>query len=418
MQYKYGLIGEKLGHSFSPMIHAQLGNSQYALIPLAPEEVGAFICDTPFLGINVTIPYKQTVMEYCDCLSDEVKEIGCVNTIVKKSDGTICGYNTDAYGMEQLIRKAGILVRGKRVLILGGGGTSLTARYVAKKMGAKEVNVVSRKGPIYYEQLSEYADTQVIIDTTSVGMNPNNDGAVIDLDMFLTCEGVVDVVYNPLSSDLILSAKKRGIPCIGGLYMLVAQAWRAAELFAGREIAETKVEQAYQMVLQHIKNVVLIGMPGSGKSVIGRQLARKLNKTFVDTDNLIEQEAGKTIPEIFKESGESVFRKLEEDIVAQVAKCSGQVIATGGGAILKEESVRRLQQNAVVYFVMRDIEELATNGRPLSTNQEALFKLYEERLPIYTSVADKKIDNNTSVEDTVRKIEEDFGGSLNENFSD
>lgn len=414
MQYKYGLIGEKLGHSFSPMIHSQFGNSEYALIPLAPDKVKEFICNTSFKGMNVTIPYKQKVMEYCDYISEEAREIGCVNTLVKEDDGTIRGYNTDVYGMEQLIRRAKISIESKKVLVLGGGGTSLTARYTADKMGAKEVIFVSRRGPIHYEQLSQHSDVQIIIDTTSVGMYPNNDGMAIDLDMFPLCEGVVDVVYNPFSTDLILEAKKRGIPCAGGLYMLVAQAWKAAELFLKEQIAEEEAMRAYHVIGQHMRNVVLVGMPGSGKSVIGQKLSVKLNKTFVDTDKLIEQKVGKTIPDIFREDGEAVFRQFEQEAVAEAAKGSGQIIATGGGAILKEESVQRLRQNGEIYFIDRDMSALATKGRPLLTSQESLRKLYEERLPLYQQVADKIVENNARIEDVVQEIGERF----HENFSD
>ena len=408
MQYKYGLIGEKLGHSFSPMIHAEFGNSEYTLIPLKPEQVKEFIYNTSFQGVNVTIPYKQTVMEYCDYISEEARVIGCVNTLVREQDGTISGYNTDVYGMEQLIHHAQICVEGKKVLILGGGGTSLTARYVAAKMKAREVVFVSRQGPVYYHQLNAHTDTQVIIDTTSVGMYPNNDGVAIDLNMFPICEGVVDVVYNPHASDLILEAKKRGIPCAGGLYMLIAQAWKAAELFAGQQIRKEQARKVYDTVAIHMRNIVLIGMPGSGKSVIGHELAVRLNKTFVDTDKLVEQKAGKSIPEIFRENGELYFRELEKETIAEVAKCSGQIIATGGGAILKEESVRRLKQNGTLYFIERDIHDLDTKGRPLSVSQRTLSKLYEERLPIYTQVADKRMENNTSIDEVVGKIGEDF----------
>ena len=414
MQYKYGLIGEKLGHSFSPMIHSQFGNTQYALISLAPDEVKAFVRDTPFVGVNVTIPYKQTVMEYCDYLSEEAKAIGCVNTLVRDEEGNISGYNTDAYGMEQLIRKAKVSIEAKKVLVLGGGGTSLTARYVANKMGAKEVLFVSRRGPLSYEQLSEHTDVQVIIDTTSVGMYPDNDKMAIDLELFPACEGVIDVVYNPLTSDLIQAAKKRGIPCSGGLYMLVAQAWKAAELFSGEKIAEEKVMQTYHKIGQHIQNVVLIGMPGSGKSVIGKALSVKLNKTFVDTDWLIEQKAGKSIPEIFQRDGEKAFRKLEQEVIAEVAKRPGQIIATGGGAILREENVRRLQQNGRIYFIDREVSLLATTGRPLSASQKDVERLYEERLPIYQRVANKIVENHASMEQVVNEIGEDF----HENFSD
>ena len=414
MQVTYGLIGEKLGHSFSPMIHEEFGNDKYTLIPMASDKLKSFICDESFKGVNITIPYKETVMEYCDNISEEAKEIGCVNVLIKNAEGVISGYNTDTYGMMQLLKYAKISVKGKKVLILGGGGTSLTAKYVTKKLKAKEVVVVSRKGPVNYDNLSEHTDTQVIIDTTSVGMYPNNDGTTINLADFPLCEGVIDVVYNPLKSDLILAAEKIGICCAGGLYMLVAQAHKAAELFMDKKISGQEVEMVYHRLERHIKNIVLVGMPGCGKSTIGQKLSSRLNKTFVDTDKLIEQRARKTIAEIFREDTEIEFRKLESEIIAEVAKCSGQIISTGGGVILNDDNVRRLQQNAMVYFIDRDINELATKGRPLSEDQEALQKLYETRLPRYKEAADKIMKNDTSIEAVVRRIGEVF----NEDISD
>ncbi len=390
---QYGCIGEKLSHSFSKEIHKGLADYSYELKELSPDEVAAFLRTKDFKAINVTIPYKQTVMPYLDHISQRAGEIGAVNTIVNR-DGVLYGYNTDFYGLDALLKKNGIVLQGKKVLILGSGGTSKTALAVARAGGAADVSRVSRskrEGCITYDEaLSAHGDAQIIINTTPCGMYPNVGECPIDIDAFPRLSAVVDAIYNPLCSALVLAAREKGITAAGGLYMLVMQAAKAVEFFLGAY--PDGAEALYQRLLREKQNIVLIGMPACGKSSVGAHLQAMLDRELVDTDAMIVQEAKKTIPEIFSECGEQGFRDMESDVIGRLSVRQGLIIATGGGAILREENVRALRQNGVLFFLDRPLSELMpTADRPLSSDYEALQKRYEERYDKYLAAADIRI---------------------------
>ncbi len=407
---QYGLIGEKLGHSFSKQIHGMLGDYAYDLKSLPQEELGPFLCDGQWLGLNVTIPYKQAVIPYCDTLTKTAQAIGSVNTLVRRN-GKIIGDNTDLYGLCAMAKRAGITFLNKKVLILGSGGTSLTAQAAAKNGGAKQIVVVSRKGQDNYENISRHSDVQCIINTTPVGMFPNSGESLADLNRFPQCSGVLDVIYNPLRTKLLLDAKELGIPHSGGLFMLVAQAKKASELFAEKEIDDQKIEQIHAVLEKQLTNIVLIGMPGCGKTTIGRAIADSLKRKHADVDELIAQQAGMMPAQIIREQGEKAFRRFETEILAEVGKQTGIVISTGGGAVTMEENYLPLKQNGLLFFIERDLERLPTQGRPLSQGLDALTQLYQTRLPLYLDFADHRIDGNGTVEQTAKKIMEVFNES-------
>lgn len=392
---QYGCIGEKLGHSFSKLIHNRLADYEYELRELTPDALPAFLRQRDFKAINVTIPYKQAVIPFLQYVDPVAAAIGAVNTIVNK-DGVLYGYNTDYYGMKSLLDRQGIALQGRKVLILGSGGTSKTALALAKDEGAGAVYRVSRTARedcITYEQaVADHRDAQIILNTTPVGMYPNLGGAAVNIDEFPLLQGVADAVYNPLRSNLVLAALERGIPAVGGLYMLVAQAARAVEYFLDTTLPVSETERVFAALEQEKENLVLIGMPGCGKSTVGRLLAERLGKELVDTDALIVEKAGKTIPEIFAEDGESVFRDLEAQVISRLAPGQGWVVATGGGAILREENIRNLRRNGVLIFVDRPLEELVvTDDRPLSSHRAALEQRYKERYHKYCAAADLRL---------------------------
>ncbi len=391
MMKQYGCIGKKLTHSFSKEIHAKLYEYDYKLIELSEEEIKSFFEKKEFEAINVTIPYKETVIPYLDVISEIAKKIGAVNTIVKK-DGKLYGYNTDYYGMKALINKIGISLQNKKVLILGTGGTSKTARVVAKDLGASDSLVVSRRkreGVITYEEAKElHSDAEIIINTTPSGMYPDCDSKPIQLSLFSCLEGVVDAVYNPLSTNLVSEAKKKGIKAEGGLYMLVMQAVVAAEKFLDTQIPKEKANAVFAEIFASKENIVLTGMPGSGKSTVGRLLNLD-GFTFVDTDAEIEKRCGCTIKELIGSKGEQYFRDLESEVIHDISSKNAQIIATGGGAVLREENITCLKRNGRIFFLNADIERLrATADRPLSDTDEKIKQLYTERLGIYQSTAD------------------------------
>ena len=404
---EYGLLGEKLGHSFSPQIHALLGCPDYGLIEVPREGLDSFMTRRDFRAINVTIPYKRDVMPYCTWIDDAAREIGCVNTIVNR-DGRLYGWNTDFSGFLYMADRAGVDFSGKKVLILGSGGTSLTAAAAAGKRGAAQVLRVSRKGELNYENvLSLHADADFIINTTPCGMYPKNDTAAISLDGFESLQGVVDVVYNPLETKLVRQAKEKGIDGCCGLYMLVSQAVLASEIFLDTSYDESVYEDTYRFVLSKKQNIVLTGMPGSGKSTIGKALSEKLGKEFVDTDELIIKNEKMPISEIFARHGESYFRFAETEAIKEASSKSGFVIATGGGAVLKKENVDYLRSNGKIFFLNRPIEDiLPTDDRPLSSTRADLQKRFDERYPIYQETADEEIFVDGKVENAVRRIEE------------
>lgn len=388
---QYGCIGKKLTHSFSKEIHARLADYEYHLMELAEEEIPPFFAARNFAAINVTIPYKQTVIPYLDEISDIATRIGAVNTIVNRA-GKLYGYNTDYYGMKALIDRVGLDLRGKKVLVLGTGGTSKTARVVATDLGASLVLTVSRRKTeefITYEEAAVlHADAEIIINTTPAGMYPDCESGPMDIGGFSRLEGVIDAVYNPLRTNLVLDALERGIKAEGGLYMLVMQAVVAVERFLDTRIPKETADRVFTSVLASKENIVLTGMPGSGKSTVG-QLLDLEGFELVDTDTEIEKRCGCTIKELIAEQGEIAFRDLETQVVRDVSSVSGRIISTGGGAILRKENVRCLKRNGRLYFIDADLSRLrATGDRPLSNTQDKLTKLYNDRIGIYRATAD------------------------------
>ena len=402
---KCGLLGEKLGHSYSPQIHSMLADYEYKLFEKSPEELEDFLKSGEFDGLNVTIPYKKSVMPYCAELSPTAAQIGSVNTIVRRSDGSLYGDNTDAFGFENLIVHNGIEVKGKKALVLGTGGASVTAQAVLKNLGASEVVVISRKGEDNYENIAKHADAEIIANTTPVGMYPNNGKAAVDLTQFPELSGVLDVVYNPARTALLLQAEKLCIPCAGGLYMLVSQAKRSCELFTGNSIPDSEIDRIERVLSHQMQNIVIIGMPGSGKTAVSTMLAERLGRKIFDTDTIVSEKAGMTIPEIFAAQGEAGFRKLETEATAEVGKLSGNIISTGGGVVTVADNYELLHQNGVIVWIERDTNKLARDGRPISLSSD-LNELYAARLPLYEHFADIKADNNGDINDTVNAIME------------
>lgn len=392
---EYGLIGEHLGHSFSKDIHGQIADYEYELKEIAKEDIDAFMKAKDFKGINVTIPYKQTVIPYLDYIDDNAKAIGAVNCIVN-NNGVLTGYNTDFDGMRALILRNDLDLKDKKVLVLGTGGTSHTANAVAKSLGAKDIYTVSRKAGenviTYDEAVKEHCDTSVIINTTPVGMYPNTNGSPIDIGAFKNLEGVIDAIFNPLRTDLVMSALNTSLKSEGGLYMLVVQAVCAAEHFFNKTIDSNISDRIYKNILSSKENIVLVGMPGSGKSAVSRKLSELTGKEVVDTDALIVKKSGMEITDIFSKYGEDYFRNLETEVIGETSQRSGIIISTGGGAVLRNENVRLLKKNGKVFFIDRPLKDLLpTSDRPLANSAEKITALYETRYPIYLSSADKII---------------------------
>lgn len=402
---KYGLIGEKLGHSFSKVIHESFADYEYDLMPVAKEDLHDFMTKREFSAINVTIPYKQDVIPYLSYIDDAAKKIGAVNTIVNR-DGKLYGYNTDFGGLRKLILKNDFDFIGKKVLILGTGGTSKTAFAVAEDLGAAEIYNVGRKSEVNYDNVKAlHNDACYIINTTPCGMFPNNDTAAISLDGFSNLEGVVDVVYNPLKTKLVRQAESLGIKGCCGLYMLVSQAVFASEIFLGVKYDEQVYENVYKKLLTQKQNIVLTGMPGSGKSTIGKALAEKLGKEFVDTDDLIVSSEGKQISDIFACCGEKYFRDVETAAIKDISCKNGYVIATGGGAVLRSENIDYLKSNGKIFFLNRPLDDIIpTDDRPLSSNFDDLKKRFDERYPTYIATADEEIIVDGIVENAVDRI--------------
>jgi len=404
----YGLLGEKLAHSFSPIIHNKLGLSNYGFIETGRENLEKILRDDSYKGFNVTIPYKREVMEYCDEISEEARQIGSVNTIVRTSDGRLCAYNTDIDGFIYAAKTAGIDFDGKKVLICGNGGTSLTVKAAAKTLGASRITVVSRSGSVTYEDLGVYADTDIIVNTTPVGMFPNNLNAPISLESFPNCTGVIDVIYNPRRTALIMDAENRGIPCTDGLPMLVYQAKRAEELFLGKNIPDSEAARVLREIRIERGNIVLIGMPGSGKSSVAELIAQKTGREFIDIDKEIIKAAVKSIPQIFVDNGEEIFRALEHEETLKTGKLTGVVIATGGGIVKDFENYAPLHQNGRIFYMRRDLTELETEGRPLSKDMETLKQLALDREPLYCGFADVEIQNDKTLDEAAQRIWEEY----------
>ena len=390
---KCGLLGGKLGHSYSPQIHSHLGHYSYDLLEKKPEELEEFIKNSDFSGFNVTIPYKSDVIPYCDELTPVAKRLGAVNTIVRRENGSLIGHNTDYFGFDTMLRRSGLLISGKKVLVLGTGGTSKTAVAVLQDHGANVVTI-SRSGENNYNNLHLHQDAFVIVNATPVGMYPNTGISPVCLSDFPDLAGVLDVIYNPARTKLLLNAEKRGLVTMNGLLMLVAQAKESAEWFTDNKIPDSKIDEIHHILKRQMENIVLIGMPGSGKSTVGQILAQKTGKEFIDADALVVEKAGCTIPEVFSKQGEDVFRTLETQVLAEIGQMSGKIIATGGGCITKAENYPLLHQNGTIFWLERDITELPTDGRPLSQNT-VLEEMYRIRKPLYTQFADHCIDNDS-----------------------
>ena len=400
---EFGLLGEHLGHSFSPAIHRQLGGYDYQLVELSPDQVGPFLQKGNFRGLNVTIPYKKTVMAYCRELSPAAERIGSVNTIVRRPDGTLYGDNTDYDGFRYLLQSAGAQVQGKKVLVLGSGGASLTVRAVLADLGAGDVVTISRRGPDNYGNLDRHRDAEYIVNATPVGMYPDTGISPVDLDQFPRCKGVFDLIYNPAKTQFLLDGQRRGMLWANGLGMLVAQARAAAERFLNTKIPEERVAEITADMEKKTHNLLLIGMPGCGKTTIGRELARCLNRPLEDVDRRIAATAGRPIPEIFAQEGEEGFRIREHLALCAVSKESGRVTACGGGIVTRKENWDPMRQNSTVIYLRRDLSLLPTSGRPMS-RANPVEKLYRQRAPLYEQLADLTVENYGTPAETANEI--------------
>ncbi len=397
-----GLLGRKLGHSYSPQIHRQLGNYAYTLFEKEPQELEEFLKSGDFTGLNVTIPYKKDVIPFLDELSPVAKRLGAVNTIVRREDGSLIGHNTDYFGFRYLVNRSGLDVGGKKVLVLGSGGASNTAVAVLQALGANVV-IISRSGENHYGNLTLHSDAAVIVNTTPVGMYPNTGVSPLDLGVFPRLEGVLDVVYNPAKPKILLDAEARGLVAMNGLGMLVAQAKQSAEWFTGCPIDDSKITEIHDSLRRQMENLILIGMPGCGKTTIGILLAQRTGKKFVDADEALEQRVGRPITEIIPTEGESAFRQMETDTLAQLGKQSGLVIATGGGCVTQERNHPLLHQNGTILWLTRSIDKLPTDGRPLSQAGK-LSEMFEKRRTLYERFADISVSNDGPVEETLAQI--------------
>ena len=399
---KCGLLGRKLSHSYSPQIHSFLGAYSYELFEKEPEELEDFLKNGDFTGLNVTIPYKKDVIPYLDYLSPIAQKMGAVNTIVRRSDGVLMGHNTDYYGFRFMLKKSGITVKNKKVLVLGSGGASNTAVKVLEELGA-QVIIISRTGEINYDNLHLHSDAAVIVNTTPVGMYPNTGSAPVELEQFDHLEGVLDVIYNPSRTQLLLDAETLMLPSENGLWMLVAQAKESSELFQSCALDESIIDTIHDQLQMQMENIVLIGMPGCGKSTVGRKLAEVTGRTFVDADEKIVELAGKSIPDIFAQDGEEVFRDWETRALIHLGKQSVLVIATGGGCVTQLRNYPFLHQNGQIVWLQRELAKLPTAGRPLS-QAGSLSAMYEKRKKLYAAFADHTVSNDGSVEETAANI--------------
>lgn len=398
-----GLLGQHLGHSFSPAIHAFFGDYDYSLIEIEPQELAFFLRSGAFDGLNVTIPYKKAVLPYLDALSPVAARLGAVNTVVRRADGSLYGHNSDYGGFLSLLTRNGLSVAGKKALVLGSGGAGTTVAAVLRDLGAQVV-VISRRCENHYGNLFLHADAHLLVNATPVGMFPDCGASPLSLDAFPQLQAVIDLIYNPLRTRLLLDALERGITAINGLWMLVAQAKESAECFLARPIAAENAEKAYRHVLHEAENIVLIGMPGCGKSTVGAIVAKKSGRKLIDTDLEIARQTQKSPAQIIEREGESAFRALERAVIAGVGSQHGLVIATGGGCVTDAENIHTLRQNGRLYYLQRPLELLATDGRPLSANLETL---YAQRTALYYAAADRIIDNSAAPADAAQQILEE-----------
>ena len=403
----YGLIGRTLGHSWSLPIHHALGCPTYRLMELEPDALPAFLRRDDLGGLNVTMPYKKTVMPFCDWIDPQAAAIGSVNTLVRGDDGKLRAWNTDIIGFRSMAYLAGVSLTGQKVVILGGGGASLTVQAEARRQEAREIVVVSRRGENNYRNLERHADADVLVNATPVGMYPNNGAAPLDLTVFPALRGVLDLIYNPRRTALLLQAEALKIPCSDGLPMLVGQAAAAESLFFGTEISEELQFDVLSCLRQDRTNIVLIGMPGSGKSSVGRALALLTGREAIDIDKRIARRVGKSIEEIFASDGEAAFRELEREETANAGKETGKILVTGGGVVKDARNYDFLRQNGRIYHLLRDLSLLPVDGRPLS-QQTPPSVLWEERKPLYERFRDVFVDNNGEISDTAEMIWSDF----------
>ena len=398
-----GLLGEKLGHSYSPQIHAELADYDYRLYEKAPDEVEDFVRHGDWHGLNVTIPYKKTVIPFCDELSETAATIGSVNTLKRRSDGTIFGDNTDAFGFETLLTQTiPDSIKGQKALVLGTGGASVTVCAVLRRHGA-EVVTISRSGENNYENLDRHADARLLVNTTPVGMYPKNGVSPVDLALFPKLACVLDVVYNPARTALLLQAEKLSIPHAGGLTMLVAQAKRSSEIFLGNTLPDGEIARITKKLASSMQNIILVGMPGCGKSTVGALLAKRLGRPLLEADAELVKTAGMSIPAIFENESEPGFRRRETATLSELGKKSGAVISTGGGCVTRPENYPLLHQNGTIIWLRRDLDKLAREGRPLSLGAD-LAAMYAVREPLYASFADFTVDNTGTPEETVDAI--------------
>ena len=399
-----GLLGRNLSHSFSPQIHMLLGEYSYQLWEIEPDQLPAFLSGNNFNALNVTVPYKKAVLPYCDQLSPLAQKIGAVNTIVRNYDGELIGYNTDYYGFTYMLQVSKLNVSHKKVLVLGSGGASATVCAALRNQNANVV-IVSRSGSNHYGNLYLHSDTSVIVNTTPVGMFPNNGESLLDLARFPQLEGVLDLIYNPLRTQLLMDAENKGIVALNGLWMLIAQAKAAAELFTGHPIDDAIIPRIYNTLLKKMKNLILVGMPGSGKSTVGKLYAQSHGLSFVDSDSEIEKIIGISILEYIDNFGETSFRRLESRVLEDLSKHSGYVIATGGGCVTNADNYRFLHQNGNICWLQRDLSLLSTQGRPLSI-QYGVQQLFNNRKELYERFSDYTVSNNHDLESTILQIEQ------------